>query len=163
MKNVIEFTIKNLDLRINKAEMSLQWNTLSLKNSSKSDKLDEIKENIKKSKKNIKGYKSAQDCLRNNGNITKSKAEYIMKGLKIRKKILNENLEHCTKTIAHEERALITKEDTVTYSGGIGIAMKHYDDVSISVIKGCKERVAKISNSLQLCESAIEFFGNYLK
>lgn len=163
MKKVIDFTIKNLDLRIRKASMSLEWNKLSLNNSSKQDQVEEIKETIKKLEKNLKEYKLAKITLESNGKITPTNAEYIMKSLKIRNKILKENLEHCNNTMIYEKRALITKEDYRIETPIGGVTMVHYDDVSESIIATCEKRVVKITKSLELCDKSMKFFEKYVK
>jgi hypothetical protein len=165
--NIIEFTIKNLDLRIERATQSLSYNEMSLtfaKRDKDTDKIAEYTERIKTLKKNITGYNKAKDKLQSNDKITKSNAEYIVKGLNIRNKRLNENLVMCNDVIKREKRALETKQDTVVnIGGGLGATIKHYDDVSISIIEKTEARVSKITNSLNLCENALSFFNSYLK
>jgi chromosome segregation ATPase len=165
--NIIEFTIKNLDLRIERATQALSMNEMSLtfaKRDKNAGKIAEHTEKIKTLKKNITGYNKAKDKLQSNAKITKSNADYIIKGLNIRQKRLNENLEMCQNAIRTEKRALETKQDTtMSIGGGLGVTIKHYDDVSISIIEKSEERVAKITNSLKLCENALGFFNGYLK
>lgn len=163
MKKAIDFTIKNLDLRIRKVSINLEWNNMCLTNSSKQDQIPEIKATIAKLGETLRGYKLAKITLESNGEITPEIAKYIIKSLKTRNRILNENLQFCNDTIAHEKRALITKEGSRMETPIGGVTMVHYDDVSKSIIASCEKRVKKITNSLELCDKALKFFGTYEK
>jgi len=166
MTNFIEFTIKNLDLRTEKATQALEGTKFRLKYAIRDNNKAEIleySERIENLQNNIVGYAKAKLKLQSNSIVTSEDAKYIIKGLDIRSKRLKENLEMCQNAINREQKALITKQDTVMdIGGGLGVSIKHYDDVSIKIIEECEQRVEKITKSLGHCEVATKFFKNYL-
>lgn len=166
MANIVEFTIKTLDLRIKKATFALNSNKTGLKFAKEDGRQDEIKkytDNIKRLESNLTGYSTARDKLQSNGVLTPTDAEYIIKGLNIRKKRLNENVAMLKNSTRQHEQALKTKENAVVGVGGSFTAtIQHYDDVSIKIIKENRERIDNINGKLDTCEVALEFFQNYL-
>lgn len=166
MTSFIEFTIRNLGLRIERATEQLKMNKHKLEFAEQDKdmfKVSSINDRVGRLNDSIAGYKEAKLKLQNNHPILISNAKYIIKSLEVRQRFLNENLSTCKNAIETETVALKTKKYAVMNAGdGLSITMEQYDDVSIRIIKQCEERVNNITKSLKHCDDALEFFKGYL-
>ena len=160
--NIVEFTIKNLNLRIDKLCDVITYNEAKLKNAKRDNNtslIKEVGEVLDRCNKTIDGYENALKKLNNNGVLTDTDIEYIVKSLTVRKNKLVKRVEDCNSVIVMHERALKTKEDMVVGNTAIGnITMKHYDDVAISVIEKSKARLKTINTTLDNCNRALAIF-----
>lgn len=161
--NIIEFTIKNLNLRIDKMCDVIGYNEAKLKTANRNGDTalaKEITAKLVELNATVDGYESALRKMQNQDTLTDSDIDYILKSLKVRMKKLNSRVEEVSNTIKTHKKALKTKQDIVIANTGIGsLTMKHYDDVSINIIDKSETRLKRINASLENCKRAIAIFS----
>lgn len=161
--NIVEFTISNLNLRIDKLYGVVGYNENKLmfaKRDGNDALVAELNEKLEKQNATINGYENALKKLNNQGSLTDEDIDFIVKSLNVRKNNLAKRVEECSHAIKQHTRALQTKEPMVVGHTPIGsVTMEHYDDVSMSVIEKATARLERINSTIEKCNRGIAIFG----